>query len=232
METRLALFSSWTSFYNSSLDCARNDVQEIRQTRPTHRKLKKIRKARLQTNQTRDGGGGQGPHLREQDLGRTIGDTGERERGARESCWATADVQKILFRQKLERWRGSWRALWRRLARRLGCSGAGGDTRATRFDAAAKSERLGPRELQIRAASPLARQIQPCRKEFERGSSAADGGLPGRAAATKGWRGCDGCGGAAGCGLPAAGEAAREQQLAHVARLPARRRRHGHVVSA
>ena len=82
METRRALFSSWTSFYNSSLDCARNDVQEIRQTRPTHRKLKKIRKARLQTNQTRDGGGGQGPHLREQDLGRTIRDTGEREWGA------------------------------------------------------------------------------------------------------------------------------------------------------
>ena len=27
-------------------------------------------------------GGGQGPHLHEQDLGRTIRDTGERERGA------------------------------------------------------------------------------------------------------------------------------------------------------
>ena len=36
-------------------------------------------------------GGGQGPHLHEQDLGRTIRDTGERERGAHrdtEGGWA------------------------------------------------------------------------------------------------------------------------------------------------
>ena len=55
METRLALFSSWTSFYNSSLDCARNDVQEIRQTRPTHRKLKKKQKSPTQTTNKDEG---------------------------------------------------------------------------------------------------------------------------------------------------------------------------------
>ena len=49
--------------------------------------------ARLKENrQTKRGmGGGQGPHLREQGLGRTIRETGERERGAHrdtEGGWA------------------------------------------------------------------------------------------------------------------------------------------------